>query len=758
MARVLVVEDDKYFNKLLCDYLELNNFQVETALDGVQAWEKLESSRTNGHRFDIVLVDMLLPRMMGAELLSKINNEPGHESIRRFAMSGIFKSEEEIQQMKVLQGLEAFYTKPFDLESLAVDFVGEEPIQKLKHSPKGLLSKHPVEKVFFDAYTQAFTGKLVLSLDTRQRNIYFLNGHPVSADSTSISESFGSSLVKLGYIDEATREEASLRMVEKQLHFGETLVEMNAIQKDELFKALRKHIYQVLINCFLSRQGEYEFFEMDEIPAHLPRIEFNPFILMFEAQKKLISIEALASLFKIKLQHYPVKQARLSQVLPLVKVQRETTRALENFKSQIKLEEFLKGLPNQIREESLRSLYLFESIGLLDWQPTPPEQATEDNIEQSETAQTDFSESFDEEQKASVEELQNKLFANYMDTLNQNFFELLQVPEDATEAQINEAYREIRYSLHPDRFDGELNGEAQRILDDTLGRLDAAYQTLSNQESREEYKDTIRRISEDSAADSKRYLRAVEEFREGRKLLARDMLDQAKACFESAYQQWRSGIEYKMYAEYTELRAQMKTASSDVIVSKINKFKDLCWNHPHSDTGFFLLGNAYKAIEEFEKAREAYRRCLELNEDSNEAQLALANLAAAQKKRAGWKASVKIKKKTVKSILFYTVMFGIMIGAYTQKDRFIEEETGIESVNPEMIADQMPAIEIRQKQDLAKITLEEEWIDDVPDPVLRTKCLQTIEKLQIYGIMRIYILESGKGLKAFCAENKLERF
>ena len=54
--KVLLVEDDLNFGRILKDYLELNNYDVVLARNGVEGAEKF-----NKGDFDICLLDVMMP-------------------------------------------------------------------------------------------------------------------------------------------------------------------------------------------------------------------------------------------------------------------------------------------------------------------------------------------------------------------------------------------------------------------------------------------------------------------------------------------------------------------------------------------------------------------------------------------------------------------------------------------------------------------------------------------------------------------------
>ncbi len=64
---ILVIDDDPNIRETLCAILEQEGYKVDQAGDGAQAIRKSE-----GQLFDVAVVDMRLPDMMGTELLGKL--------------------------------------------------------------------------------------------------------------------------------------------------------------------------------------------------------------------------------------------------------------------------------------------------------------------------------------------------------------------------------------------------------------------------------------------------------------------------------------------------------------------------------------------------------------------------------------------------------------------------------------------------------------------------------------------------------------
>jgi len=70
-SRILIVEDDRATRHLLSSLLKAADFAVVTACDGINALQRLKKAS-----FDLMLLDIWMPRMNGLELLARLRNAP----------------------------------------------------------------------------------------------------------------------------------------------------------------------------------------------------------------------------------------------------------------------------------------------------------------------------------------------------------------------------------------------------------------------------------------------------------------------------------------------------------------------------------------------------------------------------------------------------------------------------------------------------------------------------------------------------------
>lgn len=67
--KILIIDDDTFLLDMYAFKFSQNNFEVYTAMNGVQGLEKLQG----GLKPDIILTDIIMPEMDGFQMLEKIN-------------------------------------------------------------------------------------------------------------------------------------------------------------------------------------------------------------------------------------------------------------------------------------------------------------------------------------------------------------------------------------------------------------------------------------------------------------------------------------------------------------------------------------------------------------------------------------------------------------------------------------------------------------------------------------------------------------
>jgi two-component system cell cycle response regulator DivK len=121
MKKILIVEDNPMNMELTLDLLEFYGYDVIQAEDGIKALERLAESK-----FDLILLDMQLPKMDGFEVLERIKKNPATADIPVIAVTAhaMKGSEEYFMEM----GCVDYVSKPIDIHrfrALINKYIGE---------------------------------------------------------------------------------------------------------------------------------------------------------------------------------------------------------------------------------------------------------------------------------------------------------------------------------------------------------------------------------------------------------------------------------------------------------------------------------------------------------------------------------------------------------------------------------------------------------------------------------------------------------
>ena len=103
-GKILLVEDDRFLRKACEASLTQRGFSVVTAVDGA---EGLELARTV--RPAVILLDLLMPKLPGIEVLRALKGDPGTASIPVLILSNSSREEDKNTAMEL--GAAGYYVK-----------------------------------------------------------------------------------------------------------------------------------------------------------------------------------------------------------------------------------------------------------------------------------------------------------------------------------------------------------------------------------------------------------------------------------------------------------------------------------------------------------------------------------------------------------------------------------------------------------------------------------------------------------------------
>jgi DNA-binding response OmpR family regulator len=110
-ARVLVVEDEPNIRELVCLHLGLEGYACEGVGDGRQALK-----RTEAERYDLLVVDLMLPGIDGLSLTRAVRNARANNDVPILMLTA--RGEESDKVIGLESGADDYLTKPFGVREL----------------------------------------------------------------------------------------------------------------------------------------------------------------------------------------------------------------------------------------------------------------------------------------------------------------------------------------------------------------------------------------------------------------------------------------------------------------------------------------------------------------------------------------------------------------------------------------------------------------------------------------------------------------
>ena len=110
--KILIVEDESFLANVLSLRFKKENFEVIQAFDGIEALQKLKEIRP-----DLILLDLILPKKNGFEVLKEIENDPQIRSIPVLIVSNLGQ-ESDVSKGKALGAVDYYVKAHLSIDEL----------------------------------------------------------------------------------------------------------------------------------------------------------------------------------------------------------------------------------------------------------------------------------------------------------------------------------------------------------------------------------------------------------------------------------------------------------------------------------------------------------------------------------------------------------------------------------------------------------------------------------------------------------------
>jgi curved DNA-binding protein CbpA len=198
-------------------------------------------------------------------------------------------------------------------------------------------------------------------------------------------------------------------------------------------------------------------------------------------------------------------------------------------------------------------------------------------------------------------------------------FKVLEVPRDASSAQVKAAYFALAKTYHPDRLALVQLESMRPLVEKIFARLSDAYAALADEARRKEYlgilaqggEQAVKRRSDDEAAAATKLLTAEEHFRKGEMALRRQLWQTAIEEFQAALALNEEEAEHHAYLAWARwCAAPQKDAVFVEVKRGLSRAVELS---SRCLPAFLYMGQIYSARGELDRAYGAFQRVLDIN-------------------------------------------------------------------------------------------------------------------------------------------------
>ena len=112
MDRILIIDDEEHILELLDFNLSLEGYEVITTMSSLDGLDIIKQDKP-----DLVLLDWMLPKMSGIELLNIIRSDEDYDDIAVIMLTAKNMEEDKLEGLTI--GSDDYVTKPFSIKELS---------------------------------------------------------------------------------------------------------------------------------------------------------------------------------------------------------------------------------------------------------------------------------------------------------------------------------------------------------------------------------------------------------------------------------------------------------------------------------------------------------------------------------------------------------------------------------------------------------------------------------------------------------------
>ena len=484
-------------------------------------------------------------------------------------------------------------------------FVGR-PFPKVP--ARGELAEFPFALLLSCLRFDQATGMLDLSDRGMHRRIYLIGGNPTFMQSNAEGENVAALLLRRGRITEPDFDRCLHYMKSERRTLQRALLDLHMVSEADLATAYKLLAGQLLPRVLGMGSGSFAWRETDAFVGRVPEGRFEPVSLLFEGIKRHVHPPQILRFFR---GCEDVALQRTLQFKPLMSLFRRVFSA-DNIAQRIDGSHSYRSLIQEHADREARyvpQLFALVTSGmailpLLDTDEGAVLEPLSGDLEFSIDIVPEDGEgehSGDLQAQAAIDRFHREIMA-------QDFFQIFDVsPDDGVEV-VKAKYFELAGRWHEEAFLDRNLGSARQKLDEIFGRVNEAYETITDRLKREDYLAYLDRRARGLSTDANELRRAEQLFEQAVAMLERADWEGARPVLEEASKsnpdpRYRAALGWVVFNLIPSPHGDVSDA-----VRLLKRAVDEQENLP---VAYQYLGQIAFQGGQTDEAREWWRRCLE---------------------------------------------------------------------------------------------------------------------------------------------------
>ena len=501
-ARILVVEDDRYLLGILRDYLSYVGFEVAEAEDGYAGWTSFLGSPP-----DVVLSDVLLPRLNGLELAARIKSSEVGSSVPVVLMSAVYKDQDTIARNLRQCGADGYLIKPFSMPDLRAELLRHVPgmergdsiadeagpndpeLSFVTYRPASALPTSAsigpdfLAPLLLQLRASSHTGVLQLRDGARWKDIVLFNGAPVWADGGDGPDRLGTMLLEEGTITKEQFASAVQYMRDESADFGSALTDNKLLSPTDLYTQLRRLVERRVVSAFAWTVGDWTL--LHEFPRQTTSFEVRPLSVLWKGIRAHGALQPIRREIGPLTRRYVIPTTRFPADFAELKKE-DAVGFLGTFLSGTRTVEDLESMEILEPDDLMRSLWLMFKAGMIGFGAHPTNEDVRAELSGPLTLELP-------ELKSSLTSLGEAIILDYLRLWQADFYAIFGLQPGATDVEIDVALGTLQpLSFDPSRLSDDLPADVRLKAKALEEWAQEARATLSDPERRAAYSNRFR--------------------------------------------------------------------------------------------------------------------------------------------------------------------------------------------------------------------------------------------------------------------------